>query len=154
MTLDDNFIDFIECLNNNEVHFILIGGYASVIHGHSRTTGDMDFFVERTKENAVKLIKAIADFGFASLGFTTGDVMDESVYITMGVPPVKIDILTSIDAVTFEDAYKDAFEYQEGKLRVKVIHINHLINNKIAAGRPKDMDDVNALLKIKNRKNK
>jgi len=144
---DQNFADFIECLNKNEVRFVLVGGYAAVIHGNTRTTGDMDFFVDRTEENAKLLVKAIADFGFGGLGFKAEDVMNDKMFISMGIPPLKIDILTSIPAVSFKEVYEHAIDYEEENVKVKVIDIHHLIRNKTASGRPKDMDDVRVLSK-------
>jgi predicted nucleotidyltransferase len=108
----------------------------------------MDFFVERTEKNAMKLLNAIADFGFESLGFKVEDVMDEQKYISMGISPLRIDILTSISGVTFDEVMREATNYFENGVELKVIHINQLISNKIASGRPKDLDDVQALSKI------
>jgi predicted nucleotidyltransferase len=145
---DSNFLDFVECLNKNNVDYVIVGGYAVVINGHSRTTGDMDFFVRRTGENAAKVIKAIDDFGFGSIGFTIADVLDENGFMRMGVEPLRIDILSSLPGVNFDDVFIEAKEYEEEGVKMKVIHINHLIQNKLAVGRPQDMADVKALQKI------
>jgi predicted nucleotidyltransferase len=150
--LNEDFLDFIECLNKNKVAYVLVGGYAAIIKGHTRTTGDMDIFVNRSLENAQKIIKAIDDFGFGSIGFTAQDVMDENGFIRMGSEPLRIDILNSIQGVEFDEVYESAEEYEDEGVKMKVIHINHLIKNKIAAGRPKDLADVRALEKIINNK--
>lgn len=150
--LSSDFLDFIDCLNKNNVAYVLVGGYAAIIRGHTRTTGDMDIFVERSLENAEKVIKAIDDFGFGSIGFSKEDIVDESSFVRMGEEPLKIDILNSIQGVEFKEVYEFAEEYEDEGIKMKVIHINHLIKNKIAAGRPKDLADVRALEKILNRK--
>lgn len=74
--------------------------------------------------------------------------MDANSFISMGIKPIKIDVLTSIPGVSFKEVYDDAFDYKEENVSIKVIHINHLISNKTASGRPKDIDDVQALKKI------
>jgi predicted nucleotidyltransferase len=150
--LNGDFLDFIDCLNKNKVAYVLVGGYAAIIKGHTRTTGDMDIFVERTIENAENVIRAIDEFGFGSIGFTAEDVMDENGFIRMGAEPLRIDILNSIQGVTFDEVYQMAEEYEDEGVKMKVIHINHLIKNKLAAGRPKDLADVRALEKILNKK--
>jgi predicted nucleotidyltransferase len=150
--LDPDFLDFIESLNKYKAAYVLVGGYAAIINGHNRTTGDLDIFVERTEENAIKVISAIEDFGFGSIGFTVKDVLDENGFMRMGVEPLRIDVLNSLPAVTFEEVYQQSEEYEDEGVKMKVIHINHLIANKRAVGRPKDMADVRALEKILKRK--
>jgi predicted nucleotidyltransferase len=149
---DSNFVDFIECLNKNDAKYVLVGGYAVVINGHTRTTGDIDFFVKRTEENAKNVIKAIDDFGFGGIGFTIDDVLDENGFMRMGIEPLRIGILSSLPGVSFDDVYNQAEEHEDGGVKFKVIHINHLIQNKLAVGRPQDIADVNALQKILKRK--
>jgi len=112
----------------------------------------MDFFVERTIANAEKLIKAIDDFGFGSIGFTIEDIMDENGFMRMGKEPLRIDILSSLPGITFDEVINSAEVYEEDGVKIKVIHINHLIKNKLAVGRPQDIADVKALQKIINRK--
>ena len=141
---DANFLEFIECFNKNQVAYVLVGGYAVVLNGHSRTTGDMDFFIERTEENAKRVIKAIEDFGFGSIGFTVDDIMDESGFVRMGIEPLRIDILNTLPGVTFEEVYNGASTHEEHGVKIKVIHINHLIQNKTEVGRPQDIADVRA----------
>jgi len=151
--LDADFLEFIECLNRNNVEYVLVGGYAAIIQGHTRTTGDIDIFVRRTMENAGRVIKAIDDFGFGSIGFTEEDVVDENGFLRMGTEPLRIDILNAIAGVEFDEVYDCAEKYVDEGVEMKVIHINHLIKNKLAAGRPKDIADVTALEKILKRKN-
>jgi len=152
MILDFNFLEFIECLNKRGAKYVLIGGYAVVLNGHSRSTGDIDFFIERTEDNIDKVLQAIEDFGFGGIGFTREDLMDEGSIVQMGVPPLRIDILSSLPGVRFEEVWENANEYEEEGIKLKVININHLIANKLAVGRDKDKADVTALQKILNRK--
>lgn len=152
MILDINFLEFIECLNKRGAKYVLIGGYAVVLNGHSRSTGDIDFFIERTEDNIDKVLQAIEDFGFGGIGFTREDLMDEGSIVQMGVPPLRIDILSSLPGVRFEEVWENANEYEEEGIKLKVININHLIANKLAVGRDKDKADVTALQKILNRK--
>lgn len=148
MILDSNFLEFIEYLNKEGAKYVLIGGYAVVINGHSRSTGDIDIFIKIDNDNVEKVLMAIDDFGFGSIGFTAEDLTDEGSIVQMGVPPLRIDILNAIDGVTFDEAYKMAIEYEEEGVKMKVMHINHLIQNKEASGRDKDRDDAAALKKI------
>lgn len=152
MILDFNFLEFIECLNKRGAKYVLIGGYAVVLNGHSRSTGDIDFFIERTEDNIDKVLQAIEDFGFGGIGFTREDLMDEGSIVQMGVPPLRIDILSSLPGVRFEEVWDEANEYEEEGIKLKVININHLIANKLAVGRDKDKADVTALQKILNKK--
>ncbi len=151
MILDANFLEFIECLNKNEARFVLVGGYAVVLNGHNRSTGDLDIFIERTEENIERVLTAIDDFGFGSIGFTKEDLLDTTSLIQMGLPPIRIDILSDVDGITFEETYKEAKDYEEEGVKMKVIHVNHLIATKLTVGRKKDIADVEALQKIINK---
>ena len=152
MILDANFLEFIECLNKNEVRFVLIGGYAVVLNGHSRSTGDLDIFIESTEENAEKVLKAIDDFGFGSIGFTKEDLLYKDGVVQMGTPTIRSDILSNVDGITFEETFASAKDHVEENVSMKVIHINHLIASKLAVGRKKDIADVEALQKILNKR--
>ncbi len=152
MIFDNLFLEFIDALNKNDAKYVLIGGYAVIIHGGNRLTGDMDIFIQRNKENAVKVLRAINDFGLGSIGFTEDDLTNEDMVIQMGIVPFRIDILNSIPGVTFEEAYNTAITYEEGGIEVKCIHINQLLANKKAVARNKDLMDVKTLEKILKRK--
>lgn len=152
MILDSNFLEFIECLNKNKVEYILVGGYAVVLNGVNRTTQDLDIFIRRTDENADKVLKAIDDFGFGSIGFTKADLQDKQGIVQIGRPPLRIDILCELPGVDFETAYNEANDYEEEGVKIKVMHINQLITNKLAVARDKDLADAKALQKILKRK--
>jgi hypothetical protein len=150
--LSPDFLDFLECLNNRTVKYVLVGGYAAIIRGHTRTTGDMDIYIQRTTENSEKVILAIDDFGFGSIGFTVDDIMDPEGFLRMGKEPLRIDLLSELPGLNFEEVYDSSEPYEDEGVTMRVIHINHLIKNKIAVGRPKDLADVSVLEKLANKK--
>lgn len=154
---DENFIDLIEILNNKKAKFVLVGGLAVVVHGVYRTTKDMDILFEGNEDNSQRVLDAVNAFGFASLNLTIADLMDTNGYIQLGNEPIRIDLFNSLPGVEFDEVYKGAFEHEEDDIKFKVIHINHLIQNKNTVGRLQDLDDVKKLKKIlakKEKKNK
>jgi predicted nucleotidyltransferase len=156
MIFNNNFSDFINLLEEHKVRYVLVGGLAVVMNGHFRTTKDMDIFYEGKKENCIRLLKAIQEFGFGYLRLTIDDLMDGAGFIKLGREPERIDLFCELPGVEFEEVHKHAFDYKEERdpFVVKVIHINHLIQNKKAVGRHQDLDDVKKLEKILKRKNK
>src|SRR4051812_16235061 len=96
---------FVESLNSAKAKYVIVGGYAVAFHGQPRFTGDIDFFVESTPENARRIVEAIDHFGFASLGLTPNDFTKPDFVVQIGFPPNRIDLVTGIDAVTFEEAW-------------------------------------------------
>jgi hypothetical protein len=114
-------------------------------HGYPRTTGDIDFFVEVSEENAHKLVAVLGQFGFASLGLTAKDFLEPGTIIQLGYPPNRIDLVTSISGVTFSEAWEHRVcDRVEGLTMVFVDKPTHLAN-KAASGRPKDLADLHAL---------
>jgi len=154
MIFDESYIDFINLLKKNNVKYVLVGGLAVVMHGHFRVTKDMDIFYEGTKENSKRLLKTINDFGFGYLNISIEDLMDKDGYIKLGNSPVRIDLFCDLPGVLFGEVYRDAISYKEENFEVKVIHVNHLIQNKKFVGRLQDLDDVKKLQKILNKKGK
>ena len=148
MILNDNFIEFINLFNKHHVKYVLVGGWAVIFEGYTRTTGDMDFFVERNEENAKNILLTISEFCGSSLGFSENDFLQEDNVLMIGRPPFRIDILTSITGVTFDEAYKTSHIYHDGTVDIRCIHINELISNKKASARFKDLADVEMLEKI------
>ena len=104
----------------------------------------MDLLIERSVENAEKVLKVIDDFGLGSLGFTVEDLMEEKSVIQLGVVPYRIDILNSIPAVNFGEAYSNSSVYTEDETAIRCIHINHLIEDKLAVKRDKYLSDAKA----------
>lgn len=143
--LNKDFKEFIELLQLNAVEFLVVGAHALAVHGRPRYTGDLDIWVRPAPENLARLIKALDAFGFASLGVSAADFMAPQAMVQLGYPPVRIDLLTSIDGVTFEDSFAHRLDVMIGGTLLPVISIDDLIRNKLAAGRAKDLVDVESL---------
>ncbi|WP_194777560.1 nucleotidyltransferase [Pararhodonellum marinum] len=144
---NDDFKEFIESLNTFEVDYILIGGYAVILHGYNRTTGDLDIWVNPTEINYTKLIKAFSFFGFPTSAIDLKRFLNQETYnvFTFGRPPIAIDIVTSIQGVEFKDAIQNASEVQVQGIVVRLLSLSDLILTKKAAGRFKDLDDIQNL---------
>ncbi len=144
---NDDFRDFIDSLNKNEVEYILVGGYAVILNGYRRTTGDLDVWVKVTPVNHTKLIKAYLSFGLPTTDITTDNFLHNSEIevFTYGTPPVCIDIMKVVKGCTFDEAYQLSNVYNEDGLMIRFINVNTLIQAKKAAGRYKDLDDIEKL---------
>ena len=140
-----DFVEFLQLLIANKVEYLVVGGYAVGIHGHPRFTGDLDIWLKISDENAVKILKSVNEFGFASLGFSTEDFTTEGNIVQMGYPPMRIDILTDIDGVKFEECYAQRKTVEIDGLTIDFIGYWDLIKNKKATGRKKDEADVEDL---------
>jgi hypothetical protein len=151
MTLDPDFEDFIKLLNQHEVDYMIIGGYAMAFHGKPRYTGDLDIWIDISETNAQKMLSVIKDFGFSSLNFDREDFLRENLINQLGYPPLRIDILTSIDGINFKDAYPQKQVIIIEDFTANYIGLNDLIQNKNASGRQQDLVDVNTLQKQKRR---
>lgn len=145
MELDPDFSEFIGCCVEREVRFLVVGGYALAAHGHPRFTKDLDIWIWIDPGNARRLVVALADFGFGSLGLTEADFVEPGVVVQLGQAPKRIDLLTSIDGVTFDDCWPARVQIDIGGLSVPVIDAGHLVVNKRASGRLQDLADVEAL---------
>jgi hypothetical protein len=145
MNLQEDLAEFVRLLSSNEVSYVVVGAHALAFHGHPRFTADIDFFVERSEENAAKLVAAINAFGFESVGLRVKDFTQDKRVIQLGVAPNRIDLLTSLTAVTYEDAYRTAVEGTLGSATVKFLSRELFIANKEALGRPQDLADVGVL---------
>jgi hypothetical protein len=141
-----DFKDFIECLNKQKVEYILVGGYAVILRGYSRSTGDMDIWVNKTEDNFRKLQSAIHKFGLPSAAVPYEQFFsDEYDVFSFGNPPYAIELLTAMKGVSFDEALKLATIEKVEELEIRVIHLNHLIKAKKAAGRFKDLNDIENL---------
>jgi hypothetical protein len=154
MNLNENFVDFISLLNEHKVKYVLVGGWAVIFEGYSRNTGDMDILVEKDEMNADKILVVIKEFLGSTIGFEKEDFLKEENVIMMGRPPFRIDILTDISGVSFNEVYESSKVYEDEGLKIRCIHINELIRNKKATGRLKDLGDVEMLEKILKKRNK
>lgn len=149
MKVEKDFEDFIEWLNKHEVNYLIVGAYALALFAEPRNTGDIDIFIERSKENAEKIISVLNDFGFESLGLTAKDFVKKNMVVQLGVQPVRIDIISSISGVNFDEAYVFKEVKQFGKTTANFISKEFLIKNKKATARKKDLADLELLLKKK-----
>jgi hypothetical protein len=104
--LNKHFQEFIELLNQNQVRYLLVGGYAVGFHGFPRYTGDLDVFIAISERNSEKILKTFKDFGFPDLGLTKEDFLEKEIVVEIGREPLKIQVLTGIDGVTFEECYE------------------------------------------------
>ena len=143
--LNKDFKEFIELLQLNAVEFLVVGAHALAVHGRPRYTGDLDIWVRPEHGNFARLIKALDAFGFAALGVSAEDFMAPQAMVQLGYPPARIDLLTSIDGVTFEDCFAHRLDVAIGGTLLPVISIDDLIRNKLATGRAKDLVDVESL---------
>lgn len=145
---NQDFQDCIEAFNLHNVEYMLIGGYSVILYGYSRTTGDMDLWVNATRENYILLRNALVDFGIPIDMVTEQMFLDTEIHdvFTFGRPPVQIDILTKVKGMDFDAAYPNAYWFQlEDGLNIKIIARADLITIKEAAGRYRDFDDLNHL---------
>jgi hypothetical protein len=145
--LAKDFADFVRLLNKHSVAYMVVGGYALAFHGRPRYTGDLDIWIRVSEDNAEKILKAIEEFGLASLGFSREDFMEPALVSQIGYPPLRIDILNSIDGVGFDEAYMDKRTIDVGGIPIPYIGLNEFIQNKRASGRSKDLIDIQALQK-------
>ena len=147
--LPDTFKELLESLNKNRVEYLLIGGYAVAMHGYPRATEDIDFFVSRDGNNANRLVEALTEFGLGSPTLTTDIFTRENSLVIMGVAPLAVDILNYLKGVEFESAFEKRKIITCEALDINVISLDHLIINKVAVGRHKDLADVEYLSRIK-----
>ena len=132
-------------LEENHVEYVIVGGYAMAFHGVPRYTGDIDILIHSTPGNARRVITALNRFGFASLNFSVEDFTTPERVIQLGFPPLRIDILSSIDGVEWDDIYPYREECVIDGLNICFIGKTQLIENKKASGRSKDLTDIKAL---------
>jgi hypothetical protein len=125
-----------------EVGCLIVGGYAVGVHGYPRYTGDLDIWLNPTGPNAERVLRAITDFGFGSFKLTVADLTKVDNVIQFGQPPLRIDLLTSIDGVTFDACYTNRKEVTFDGLAMNFIGYHDLVTNKKATGRHRDLDDV------------
>jgi hypothetical protein len=149
MLLGKDFEEFISLLNQHEVEYLVIGAHAMGLHGVPRTTGDMDIWIAVSDANATKMIAVLRDFGFGALGLKKKDFLMQGGMVQLGYEPNRIDILTAIDGVDFQDAYSNRQVVQDGELTIPLLSLADLIKNKKAVGGGKDLSDISLILRKK-----
>lgn len=140
MKLSKDLREFVALLNSRKIKYLLVGGYAVAYHGLPRFTEDIDFLIETSPENAALLAAAVKDFGFTD--FKPEDFHKPEMVIQLGRAPNRIDLLTSVTAVSFEEAWRTKLATHLDGLPVWVISKELLVRNKLATGRPQDLADV------------
>jgi hypothetical protein len=143
--LTDDFKEFLRLLNANRVDYLLVGGYAVGLHGYPRATVDLDVWVRATGDNAERVLRALREFGFDLPELEPTLFTDPRSIVRFGVPPFRIEVMTSIDGVEFEGCRAQAVEFDLDDVRVPVISLADLKINKRAAGRHKDLADLENL---------
>jgi hypothetical protein len=145
MDLAPDFDEFIGCLTAHGVEFIVVGAYALAYHGAPRFTGDLDVLIRPTLENAERFLGAVHAFGFPTSDLTPARVADRRAVLEMGVPPVQIHVMSTISGVEWDEAWADRVQAPLGAHTVALLGRRTFIQNKRAAGRPKDLADIDAL---------
>ena len=149
MKINSDFKDLLSSLNRSSAEYLLVGGFAVILHSEPRYTKDLDIWVKASEDNAAKVYKALLEFGapLAQLGISAEDFQKEGYFVQFGREPARIDILMGLKGLTFEEAYKNKLLMQLGDIEVAVISRSDLINVKLQAGRPQDLIDAAALKK-------
>jgi hypothetical protein len=145
MELNRDFSEFIASCIAHDVRFMIVGGYAVAAHGHPRFTKDLDVWVWVDEHNATRLVSALEQFGFSSVGLTQADFLEDDTVVQLGFPPQRIDIITHVDGVEFAPCWDRRIEIEIGGQRVPFISADDLLANKKASGRPQDLADVAAI---------
>lgn len=145
MPLSKDLREFIELLNANSVEFLVVGGFAVAWHGHPRFTADIDFLIRPTRANAELVVKTLREFGFGGLRVVTDDLCEPDRVVQLGVKPNRIDLITSVAGLSFEDAWDSRVAGTIDSVPVLFIGRDALIRNKEAAARPQDLADAHAL---------
>jgi len=144
---NDDFRDLLACLRDAQVDYVIVGAHALAAHQLPRATGDLDVLVRPSDDNATRVYRALAAFGapLTAHGVRSADFATPGTVYQLGLPPRRIDVLTSISGVTFDEAWAGRLEVELHGERMPVLGRDELIRNKRAAGRPKDLADVHAL---------
>ena len=143
--LNTDFKEFLALLTARRVEYLVVGGYALAAYGYPRYTGDIDVWLNPVADNIDRVINVLAEFGFGSLGIKTADLLQPDAVIQLGYPPARIDLLSSIDGITFASAYSNRLTIVFGGVALPVISVAHFKANKLAVGRLKDLADIDAL---------
>lgn len=149
MHLSKDLKEFVACLNSERVEYLVVGALAVSWHGFPRYSADLDLFVRRSEENAARLVEAIRKFGFGSLGLASTDFLALERVIQIGAEPNRIDLLTSLTGIEFEDAWVSRMPGEVSGLQVNFIGRDALLLNKRATGRVKDKLDADELDRLK-----
>lgn len=143
--LPTDFKEFLKLLNSEKVDYLLVGGYAVGIHGYPRSTADLDVWVDVGEENATRLARVLGQFGFSFKSVLAADLLREGRILRMGIAPLRIEVIARASGVSFHECYAARVVTQLDGVEVNVINLDDLKTNKRAAGRPKDLADLDYL---------
>lgn len=145
--MSPDFRDLLSVFNAHRVEYLVVGAHALAAHGHVRATGDLDVWVRPRAANAARVLEALKDFGAPLLDLAEADLARDGTMFQIGVVPLRIDVLTSIDGVEFDEAWADRLVAKFAGLDVPVLSARHLVKNKRAVARTQDLADVEWLEK-------
>jgi hypothetical protein len=145
MEIDKDFKEFIQLANLNKVEYLVVGGYAVTAYGYNWYTDDIDFWIRSNKENAERIINTLIQFGFGALDISEEDLLKKDYVIQLGFPPSRIDILTGVSGLSFDECWTEKKEFIFDGEKVNFISLHHLKINKQSTGRDKDKLDLNNL---------
>lgn len=145
MEAQEDYRELLGLLNEHKVDYIIIGGYALARHGAPRATGDLDILVRMSEQNADRIVRALGAFGFETCDLAPADFQDPDKEIQLGVPPVRVDFVTAITGVSWDEAFSGRVDGEYGDVPVFYIGREQLIANKRALGRKRDLADLEAL---------
>ena len=148
-----DFQDMIDCLIAEGAEFLIVGGYAMAVHGYIRATGDLDIFVNPDHSNVERVYRALVRFGAPLKDITAEDFTAPGTIYQMGLPPFRIDIITMIEGVRFDEAFRESLRVGDDDTKVPFLSLEHLIANKLATGREKDALDVKEMKKLLSKNN-
>jgi hypothetical protein len=143
--MHQDFLDLLRAFVGHDVRFLIVGAYALGVHGRPRATGDLDIWVDPTPANAAHVVGALAEFGAPMEQVTAADFSRPGIVFQMGLPPVRIDVLTELSGLTFDEAWSTRTQADFGPVAVAVIGRDAFIRNKRATGRARDLGDIEAL---------
>lgn len=143
--LPNDFKEFLQLLNSHAVEYLLIGGYAVGYYGYPRATGDMDIWIAVHLRNAEKIVRVLQEFGFPPSSLSTEMFLQQNRVFRMGMPPLRIELLTTISGVAFDECYSERTIDTVDGVEVALISLDRLLENKRASGRYKDLNDMENL---------
>jgi len=143
--MNQDFLDLLRAFIEGNVRYLIVGAYALAVHGRPRATGDLDVWVDATPENAAKVMSALERFGAPTAQVSVEDFSRPGIVFQMGLPPVRIDVLTELSDLTFTEAWSSRMQAAFGPVMADVIGREAFIKNKRATGRARDLGDIESL---------
>lgn len=143
--MNQDFVDLLRAFGDHSVRFLIVGAYALGVHGRPRATGDLDVWIDPMPANAARVMAALREFGAPLEHVTEEDFGRAGIVFQMGLPPLRIDVLTELSGLTFGEAWPDRVHARFGTVTADVIGRDAFIRNKRATGRLKDLGDIESL---------